>query len=376
MERTDIQMSKRGENIRKRKDGRWEARTLLSDGKYQSTYAKSYAELKQKLKNDTEDNLKSEFITNITDNVVNIPFSQISEQWLKETEIKNKKSTVARYRGIIHKHLIPYFSDTIVSRDNINDFILYKLNTEFLQEKTVYDIVTVLMQIIKYGENRNYIQNFNYRISRPTVHKKELDILTQDEQKKLVNSIKSDINYENVGILLSLYSGLRLGEICALQWQDIDINIGIISVTKTMQRISATDTSRTGVKTEVIIDSPKSQKSIRTIPIPDFLQPELKRLSMNCSPLSYVLTGTESRYTEPRAYQYKFKKYLKQAKIRNINFHALRHTFATRAIEQNIDIKALSEILGHATVNFTLERYVHISFSFKKQNIEKLTVCY
>lgn len=221
-----------------------------------------------------------------------------------------------------------------------------------------------------------YIQNFNYSISRPTVHKKELEILTEDEQKRLVNAIKSEITYENIGILLSLYSGLRIGEICALQWQDINLQAGTISVTKSMQRISVADTATTGIKTAVIVDTPKSQKSIRTIPIPNFLQSELKKLSKNCSPASYVLTGSENSYTEPRAYQYKFKKYLKQAGIRDINFHALRHTFATRAIEQNIDVKALSEILGHATVNFTLERYVHISFNFKKQNIEKLTVCY
>ncbi len=365
-------MPKRGENIRKRKDGRWEARYITEDGKRKSIYSKSYSELKQKLRTDTEEKAPTE--PTIETNV-DTSFIKICELWLKEKEIKNKRSTFARYREIIYKHLIPYFSDCPISRDSINTFIINKSNTENLQEKTVYDIVTVLMQIIKYGVNMGHIQDFNYGISRPTIHKKELEVLTEDEQKKLVNYIKQTVTYENIGILLSLYSGLRIGEICALKWQDIDINSGTISITKTMQRISVAD-NKSDIKTAVITDTPKSQKSIRTIPIPDFLKTELKRLSKNCLPSAYVLTASETKYTEPRTYQYKFKKYLEQAGIRNINFHALRHTFATRAIEQNIDIKVLSEILGHSTINFTLERYVHISLSFKKQNIEKLNVCY
>ena len=231
------------------------------------------------------------------------------------------------------------------------------------------------MQIIKYGEKRDLIHDFISDISRPTVHKKELEVLTKEEQEKLVNSIKRHVTCENIGILLSLYAGLRLGEICALQWQDIDVDSGTISVTKTMQRIQRKTECQHG-KTVVITDSPKSQNSIRKIPIPNFLREELKRLSAKCSPASYVLTAREDKYIEPRAYQYKFKKYLEKAEIRDINFHALRHTFATRAIEQNIDVKVLSEILGHATVNFTLDRYVHLSFSFKKQNMEKLNICY
>ncbi len=370
-----ILVPKRGENIRKRKDGRWEARILKANGKYQYIYAKTYLEVKQKVKNNTEiKNQEIEEKQNSLD-IINTSFIHICEQWLKETEIKNKKSTTAKYSRIIQNHIQPYFKSIDINRDNVNTFILKKLNEEKLQEKTVYDIVTVLLQIIKYGEKQGHIHNFKYDIARPTVIKKELEILTENEQERLVNIIRNDITHENIGILLSLYSGMRLGEICALQWGDIDIHSGTISITKAMQRIAVTEIN-SDIKTIVIIDTPKSQKSIRTIPIPEFLKDELTRLSKYCTPASYVLTANENKYIEPRLYQYKFKKYLKQAGIRNINFHALRHTFATRAVEQNIDIKALSEILGHATVSFTLERYVHISFNFKKQNIEKLKVCY
>ncbi len=365
-------MPKRGENIRKRKDGRWEARIKTENGKSRSIYAKSYSELKTKIQ-ETKEKQQEENIRVFEKETGEQTFSEICKQWLKEAQIRNKKSTLARYREITKKHLIPFFNETDISSESVNTFILYKLNLEKLQPKTVYDIISVLVQITKYAESNNMLTSANFNISRPAVSKKELQILTQSEQKRLVNTVKSNITYENIGILLSLYSGMRLGEICALLWKDIDLKEGTFSITKSMQRISAENAD---TKTMIIIDKPKTQKSIRVIPIPDFLISELKKLSKSCIPEAYVLTGSTEKFIEPRLYQYKFKKYLEQAQIRDINFHALRHTFATRAIESNMDIKATSEILGHATVNFTLERYVHISFEFKKQNMKKLTSCY
>ncbi len=362
-------MPKRGENIRKRKDGRWEARILTDTGKYKSIYANSYYEVKEKAKN-TERNIKSPKLEQ------KLTFAQVCSEWIKENELKNKKSTTAMYTQLCNKHIIPYFGHlkpNDIDRNQINTFIKSKIFQKKLESKTIYDIVTVLLQIIKYAESQNYIYAFNYDVSMPSVHKKELEVLTKLEQQRFVTMIKHNITNENIGMLLSLYAGLRLGEICALQWQDIDLKEGIISITKTMQRIAVENKS---TKTEIIIDTPKSQKSIRKIPVPDFLLYELKRLSQGCFDDSYLLTSSPSKFIEPRAYQYKFKKYLETANIRNINFHALRHTFATRAVEQGMDIKSLSEILGHSTVNFTLDRYVHPSISLKKQNIEKLAVCY
>lgn len=362
-------MPKRGENIRKRKDGRWEARILTDTGKPKSIYAHSYREVKEKMKKSSDETVTSFNNDNIT-------FKDICIQWLTDNEIRNKQSTTAKYRSLCKNHIYPYFEKIKpkeIETHHINAFIRHKTYQTNLETKTIHDIITLLMQIIRYGENQGYIPQIKNDILTPSVTKKELDILTEAEQKALVNSIKSNITGENIGILLSLFAGLRLGEICALKWEDIDLNTGTISVTKTMQRI---EVENKHTKTEIIIDTPKSQKSVRKIPIPDFLIDELKLLSKGCSEESYILTSSQYRYTEPRAYQYKFKKYLEKANIRDINFHALRHTFATRAIEQNVDVKTLSELLGHSTVNFTLDRYVHPSFSLKKQNIEKLAVCY
>ena len=373
-------MPKRGENIRKRKDGRWEARIKTDEGKRRSIYAGSYTELKEKIQKTKEQKIKQEETVQKSerpaDHQEHTPadkpaYEEICKQWLKSAQIKNKQSTVARYREITEKHLIPFFNETEISQESISAFILYKLNNEKLQPKTICDILSVLVQTIKYASGSGILKGVNLDIARPKLNKKELQILSQAEQKRLVNVIKTNVTYENIGILLSLYTGMRIGEICALLWKDKDLREGTVSITKSMQRIASQSSEQ---KTKIIIDAPKTQKSIRTIPIPEFLLTEIEKLSKGCSPNAYVLTASEEKFIEPRLYQYKFKKYLEQAQVRNVNFHALRHTFATRAIESEMDIKAASEILGHSTVNFTLERYVHISIDFKKQNMKKMTL--
>ncbi len=166
--------------------------------------------------------------------------------------------------------------------------------------------------------------------------------------------------------------GIRLGEICALKWEDINFQTQTLKINKTIQRIKNLDENAV-TKTKIIIDAPKSQKSIRDIPIPSFMLDLLEKNKADKN--SYLLTGTP-KYIEPRVYQDMFKKYLKESGINDIKFHALRHTFATRAIEKDFDIKSLSEILGHSSVKFTLERYVHPSDEYKRQNMEKLSVLY
>ncbi len=129
-------------------------------------------------------------------------------------------------------------------------------------------------------------------------------------------------------------------------------------------------------KTKVIIDTPKSRKSVRTIPISDSLLIQLKREKAKYPPDAFFLTGKVRKFMEPRVYSEKFKRYLEASRVDDINFHALRHTFATRAEEKEFDIKSLSEVLGHSSVKFTLERYVHSSQALKKQGIEKLASSY
>ena len=374
-------MPRRGENIRKRKDGRWEGR--IKDGKdingktkYKSIYAWSYTELRQAMKK-YEKAVKKKGAGN-----QNISLEKMCSDWLKEIEITVKQSTYARYTFSIEKHILPYFGARSIyelSKADIEEFI--KVKTERfrlgqkggLSPKSIKDLICILTQILKYGERNGFSIGFEYKFLQPSVQRPETQVLTIDEQKRFIKYVKENLNHENVGVLICLYTGIRLGELCALTWKDIDLQSGTLKISKTLQRIPASEGVR---KTKIIIDQPKSKNSNRKIPIPAFLLKDLRNLSSRYDTEAYVLTGQKNRFIEPRTYQNKFKKYLKLAQMPDINFHALRHTFATRAVENDFEIKSLSEILGHATVNFTLDRYVHSSEELKKMEMNKMAACY
>lgn len=370
-----IIISRKGENIRKRRDGRWEGRYIVNydnNGKslYKSVYAKSYLEVKNKMK------LHS---TNLTPNdIICTTVKTALENWLYKAKIKTKQSTYSRYHDIVYKHIVPILGDIKISHltnDTLNRFVLQKVENGRLDgkgglsPKTISDITLVLKQAL------NSHCAFRIDITKPTSYKKEIRVLTEQEQIMLEQFLLQDIDSPKLGIFLALYTGLRLGELCSLKWENIDFDNKILTVNKTMQRIKDITPGATH-KTKIIIDSPKSNNSNRTIPIPVFLIKLLKQVKSNSKDNSYVLTGEVNRYIEPRAYLYRFKKYLKFYNLTDINFHALRHTFATRCMEKQFDIKSLSEILGHADIKITLSFYVHSSFAQKRIQMETLTPHY
>ena len=166
--------------------------------------------------------------------------------------------------------------------------------------------------------------------------------------------------------MLSLYTGLRLGELCGLQWQDVNLSKNTISVNKTIQRIENENGG-----TSMLIDSPKTVSSERVIPIPDFLIPILRNIKTETA-TDYVTTG-KNTFTQPRTYQARLKTYFKDCGLENYHFHTLRHTFASRAIELGFDPKSLSEILGHSNVKITLDLYVHPSMESKQEQMNRFT---
>ena len=210
-------------------------------------------------------------------------------------------------------------------------------------------------------------------LSRLSVKKvdTEMRVLSIEEQRQLTKVLLDNTDTIKLGVLISLYTGIRIGELCALKWENLNLSSKTLSIRETMQRIQCSEKTET-VKTKIIITEPKSRCSIRNIPIPDFLI-ELIQQFQN-TPRSYVLTGDNNRYIEPRTMQNWFKRYVQESGIEKANYHSLRHTFATRCVEVGFDVKTLSEILGHTNVNITLNRYVHSSFELKCDNMNKLSI--
>ena len=285
---------------------------------------------------------------------------------------KLKASTLSQYRFTCNRHILPYFKDTELSRLNnevINGFIQEKINSiglhgKPLSPKTINDITCLLVQII-----RNHSQ-FDIDIKKPRHRQEEISVFAKDEYDRLKTYLSIETDSKKLGIIIAMLTGLRIGELCALKWENIDLENGAIFIDKTIQRIKSTDTT-VKAKTRIIIDAPKSIASIRAIPTPLVLLTLLKGFQASNS--SYVLTNT-TKFIEPRVYQRHFKGYLKACNVRSHKFHALRHTFATMAISKGIDIKTLSMLLGHTDVSFTMRRYVHPNMEHKRIQIEKLAV--
>ena len=358
-------MPRMGENIRKRKDGRYEGR--YADGykengavKYRSVYGKTYFEVKQKLYGAVSGRQSADSLSKSK-----LLVSQVSYMWLKNKKPYIKQSTYSRYLTVVERHINSFFNDTRMAELNdvkIQNFLAELMRT--LKPKTVRDILTILCQMLNYANEHDLCGKLSEKIKLPKDKVNTTEILSSTEQQRLIKFLNSELDLQKLGVLICLYTGMRLGEICGLKWEDIDFVNDTIKIRRTIQRINDENGG-----TRFLIDTPKTQKSIRDIPVPDFLMGYLrKHKSGNLS--TYILTGS-TQFTQPRTYQNRFKTYLRDSGLpKEFHFHTLRHTFASRAIELGFDPKTLSEILGHANVNITLNRYVHSSMDLKRRNMQ------
>lgn len=299
-------------------------------------------------------------------------------EWLIEKKDYIKESTYANYSNNIFNHIIPKLGNYHLNQINhkiIQDFLLElskngrKDNTGGLSEKTIKDITIIVKGSIKKAINENKIKYIELSFNYPKDNKdKSIYILTKHEQNKITNYVLNNCTSKNIGLLISLYSGIRIGELCALQWKDVDFKNNKLTISKTIQRIYIKDKDNNISK--IIVSTPKTKNANREIPInKDFLE-ILKKLKSEKD--NYVLSNT-SKYVEPRTYRKHFNKVLRELKIKQFNFHSLRHTFATNCISLGCDYKTVSELLGHANVNITLNLYVHPRYSQKKKCIDLIS---
>ncbi len=302
-------------------------------------------------------------------------FDRLAKEWFTIQKTHLKLSSVAKYSGIINNSLIPYFGarDIIsITRNDIWEFVQQhnprndKVR-DILSPKTLNGMLSVLKCIFKYAEKEKSLAVADVRDISVKQSHHALRVLSRREQHDLTFYLVNNITPCNLGILLSLYTGLRIGEICALKWRDVSFPEHIISVNKTMQRIQIENGKK---RTMLMICSPKSECSVRRIPVPDMMYKLL--LAMRQGDDCFLLKEEGHNYIEPRCLENRFKSVLSKCDIKNVHFHTLRHTFATRCIELGFDAKSLSEILGHSSVSITLNRYVHPSMELKQNNMKKL----
>lgn len=370
-------MPRRGENIRKRKDGRWEARfpkgknekgKTIYGAVYGSTYKEAKEKRRQRLENPPVDQ------ANGTDN----SFGNLLTLWIADNKVRLKASTLYRYQYLIDTHILPEFGirsiDSITSTV-INSFLSDKLEhgrldgSGGLSAAYVRSITLIINSALRFGMDQGLCSVGRLKINKPTVMPKELPVLSSQQQLVLESLLQTDTDETKLGVLISLYAGLRIGEICALTWNDIDLKNKVIYVRNTVVRVKST--AEDSAKTHLIIDTPKTAASLRCIPICSTLLSALTSCAARATS-QYVVSYT-SNFVSPRTYDYRFKKLLDACQIPRINYHALRHTFATRCIEAGVDVKSLSEILGHGDVSITLNTYVHSSMDLKRIQLEKIT---
>lgn len=315
-----------------------------------------------------------------TDVKISMTVKKLLLLWLNSILINIKKSTADTYLTIIDNHIVPIMgsiSVSMITTEFLNKFTTEKITggrldkTGGLSAKTVQNIVGVLKSAFKYAEKIYGIKNPAAFVTVPKAEKKEIEVLTDEEIAAIRKYCANHPDYFEIVYELCLSAGIRIGELCALQLEDIDFEEGILTIRKTVQRIKNNNASSEN-KTEVVITSPKTENSTRKIPLPDVLLEKLKDFTASKQNSDYIFSADGKKPFDVRTIQKKFASVLKKCGIRNVKFHILRHTFATKWANSSFDIKGLSEILGHSNVKITLSLYVHSSVETKRKQINEL----
>ncbi len=388
-------MSKHGENIRCRGDGRWEARVITGppvNGRttYKSLYGRSYQEVKQKKLNYESGSLfraaapvrqtsrEGQEAMNAAPASVRteVTFQEAAASWLAFRASTWKESTYAHYTRTIRQYLLPELGEADlreITTPMLEGFLEQMRQRGSrdggpLSGKTVSDLRSILVQILTYAQTKGWLAHVP---SCPTVSSRlpVISVMTRQEQQCLIQTIIKEGTTFGLGVLLSLYAGLRIGEACGLKWRDVDRVNATLKISRTVMRIA--DFGSSEARTKVVVSAPKTETSSRTVPLPGLVFQYLMQFRLADD--LYILTGRD-KCMEPRVCRDRFSRLLGRSGIRHYSFHTLRHTYATRCIESGMDVKSLSEMMGHADVKITLQRYVHPSMDLKKEQVERLPI--
>lgn len=362
-------MPKKGENIYKRKDGRWEGRYIRTrdfSGKlvYGSIYGKTYTEVKQKL---TQRKAATPHIEEPSHLFRDANASEWLNYWLNViVKPRIKRSTYANYRSKMENHILPILGPKKLTALKVNDIELFvnELIERKLSATTIKDTIKIVKIALNKACQENYLLvNPCKDVTIPKSARKEIFVLSMEERKRLEERALRE--KECSPIILALYTGMRIGEISGLKWSDIDFEQDLIQVNRTLQRVASYETPEE--KTKVIIDKPKTSLSCRQIPLSANLKEYL--LKHQELAVSEFVIHSKGSFAEPRLISYRFKKIAKEIQLEHLHFHVLRHTFATMCVEGGADIASLSKLLGHASTKMTLDIYTSSLWEKRQKTI-------
>ncbi len=368
-------MARKGENIYKRKDGRWEGRYIVgrkADGcaRYASVYGKSYRDVKDMLERKKGEQYRTMPNCSLT-------VKALLAMWLSLRSTEIKASSYQHYLALIDSQIIPRLGNIRVSSltaEIISGFVKELTERGRLDGKgglspsTVAGIMSILRSAIRLAGKKYAIRDIAlFDVKGPAVRQSKAATLSRGESEALARCVMADPDLSGVAYLLALGCGLRLGEICGLKWSDVRFDEGELTINRTVLWVKAER------NTKLTVQTPKTESSNRTIPLTAAMRSLLAQLRDGAVNDAFVLTG-KKKPMEPRTLQKRFQRFLYEHGLRSIPFHGLRHSFATRCIEEGYDAKAVSELLGHRNVKTTLQLYVHPSKEHKREIVEAVSV--
>lgn len=294
--------------------------------------------------------------------------------WLTKRRGHVKESSWQHYHWVANERLRPMLGHVMAHK--LDDAMIQELvhfwesngnNGGGLSCATIRDALTVLRCILRFGEENDFACKPPRMRYSGAKTEQQLEIPCAESMDRLEEYLLQHMDRAAFGVLLSLYTGLRIGEICGLRWMDVNMDEGVMQINHTLQRIACG-----GGKTTIVLGTPKSKSGRRWVPIPAWLLPLMRDFRQGKDGMDYVISDRAGKPVEPRAYSYRFHRYLQAAGVKSMKFHMLRHFFATTGIGAGMDVKTLSETLGHADVQTTMRIYVHPTMDMKRNGIERI----